>query len=150
MAWSYSGDPNSSKRDAVRFVIGDTDTNDQLISDEEVDYLVTLHGTLNRSASEAARAIAAKFARNMSRSIGGLSADFAAKYRQYMELADKLATSEEAFPVSPFVSGWSRSEKAAREADTDRESTFSRKGVHDNERVYPADDWSGSEYRLRG
>jgi hypothetical protein len=32
MTWSYSGDPSSSSTDAVRFLVGDTDTNDQLIS----------------------------------------------------------------------------------------------------------------------
>ena len=149
MSWSYSGDPNQSKRDAVRFVIGDTDTNDQLISDEEVDYLVTLHGTLNRSASECCRAIAAKFARNMNRSIGGLSADFSAKYRQYMELANSLMSKEELEPVGPFISGYKRSEKESRELDNDRETTFGRKGIHDNERVYPTDDYSYAPYRLR-
>ena len=30
MAWSYSGDPDSSALDSVRFLVGDTDTNDQL------------------------------------------------------------------------------------------------------------------------
>lgn len=149
MTWTYSGDPNDSARDAVRFLIGDTDTTDQLISDEEVDYLVTLHGTLSRASSEAARAIAAKFARLMNRSIGGLSADFSQKYRHYMELAESLITNEEAFPVSPFISGFSRSQKESRELDNDRETTFSRKGIHDNERVYPTDDYSYAPYRLR-
>jgi len=149
MTWTYSGDPSDSTRDAVRFLVGDTDTTDQLITDEEIDYIVTTHGTLNRSSSEAARSIAAKFARLMNRSIGGLSADFSQKYTHYMELADALLTNEEAFPVAPFISGFSRTAKETRELDSDRESTFSRKGVHDNERVYPADDYSYSSYRLR-
>jgi len=149
MTWTYSGDPSDSTRDAVRFLIGDTDTTDQLITDEEVDYLVELHGTLSRASSEAARSIAAKFARLMNRSIGGLSADFSQKYRHYMELAESLITAEEAFPVSPFISGYRRDAKEARELDTDRESTFGRKGIHDNERVYPTDDYSYSPYRLR-
>jgi len=149
MAWTYSGDPSDSTRDAVRFLIGDTDTTDQLISDEEVDYLVELHGTLSRSASEAARSIAAKFARLMNRSIGGLSADFSQKYQHYMELAESLITNEEAFPVSPFISGYRRGAKETRELDSDRETTFGRKGIHDNERVYPTDDYSYAPYRLR-
>lgn len=149
MTWTYSGDPSDSTRDAVRFLVGDTDTTDQLISDEEIDFLIGKHGSLNRTASESARAIAAKFARLMSRSIGGLSADFGAKYRQYMELADSLLSKEETEPVSPFTSGWSRSQKESRELDNDRETTFGRKGIHDNERVYPTDDYSYAPYRLR-
>lgn len=140
MAWSYSGDPSSSVRDAVRFLIGDTDTNDQLISNEEIAYFVTEFANARRAASEAARAIAAKFARLMSRSIGGLNADFSAKYRQYLELADNLLTKEEMAPVSLFISGYSRSAKEAVELDTDREPTFSRKGIMDNPRSQPADE----------
>ena len=41
MTWTYSGNPSSTERDAVRFLVGDTDTNDQLLSNEEIDYLVT-------------------------------------------------------------------------------------------------------------
>lgn len=147
--WSYSGDPSASTKDAIRFIVGDTDSDDQLITDAEINYLIARHGTINRTASEAARSIAAKFARLMNRSIGGLSADFSSKYRQYMELADNLLSKEETDPVSPFISGYKRSEKEARELDLDRETTFSRKGVHDNNRVYPADDYYQSEYRLR-
>lgn len=146
MAWSYSGNPSSSERDAVRFLVGDTDTNDQLLSNEEIDYLVTLHGSVHRIASESARAIAAKFARLMNRSIGGLSADFSAKYRQYLELADNLLEKDEVSPVSPFISGFGRSAKEAVELDSDRESTFGRKGQHDNPRAYPGDE-SPFDYR---
>lgn len=149
MTWTYSGDPSDSTRDAVRFLIGDTDTTDQLISNEEIDYMLTEHGTVSRAASESARSIAAKFARLMNRSIGGLSADFSQKYQHYMELAESLISNDEAYPVSPFISGFKRDEKESRENDTDRETTFGRKGIHDNERVYPADDYSYSPYRLR-
>jgi hypothetical protein len=140
MTWSYTGDPSDSTKDAVRFLVGDTDTNDQLISDEEISYLASEHGSINRTASEAARAIAAKFARNMSRSIGGLQADFAAKYRQYLELADSLLTKEETDPVSPFISGYKKDQKQGREDDTNREKIFGRKGGMDNKRAASVDE----------
>lgn len=146
MAWSYSGNPASSNLDAVRFLVGDTDTNDQLLSNEEINYMVLTHGNVRRAASESARAIAAKFARLMNRSIGGLAADFSAKYRQYLELADNLLEKDELSPVSPFISGFSRSAKEAEELDTDRETTFGRKGQHDNPRAYPGDE-SPFDYR---
>ena len=146
MTWTYSGNPANSSSDAVRFLVGDTDTTDQLISNEEIAYLVTVHGNIRRVASESARAIAAKFARLMSRSIGGLQADFSAKYRQYLELADNLLAKDELAPVSPFISGFGRSAKEAIELDTDRETTFGRKGQHDNPRAYPGDE-SPFDYR---
>ena len=36
MVWSYSGNPADSAVDAVRFLTGDTDTNDQLLDNEEI------------------------------------------------------------------------------------------------------------------
>ena len=36
MAWTYGGDPAANARDAIRFLCGDTDTNDQLLNDAEV------------------------------------------------------------------------------------------------------------------
>ena len=36
MTWTYSGDPATNARDSIRFLVGDTDTNDQLVSDEEI------------------------------------------------------------------------------------------------------------------
>jgi hypothetical protein len=139
MTWSYSGDPSDSSKDAVRFLVGDTNTDDQLVSNEEIDYLIALHGTVNRTASEAARAIAAKFARYMSRSIGGLQADFSAKHRQYLALADSLISKEETAPVAPFISGYKKDAKDLREEDTNRELIFGRKGVMDNDRGAPVD-----------
>ena len=141
MAWSYSGDPSRSTREAIRFSVGDTDTNDQFVRNAGMDYLITQHATVNRTASEVARAISAKFARLMSRSIGGMQADFAAKYRQYAELADDLITKEETEPVSPFASGWKRDAKEARMEDTNREPLAIRKGSMDNNRAYPADEY---------
>ena len=39
MAWEYEG-PSASTKDEVRFLIGDTDFEDQLLSDEEIQFLV--------------------------------------------------------------------------------------------------------------
>lgn len=143
--WDYRQD-FTRNIDIIRLLIGDTDSNDQLLSDSEITYFIDLHGTPNRSASEAARAVAAKFARNMSRSIGGLQADFAAKHRQYLALADSLMAKEETFPVSPFVSGYIKSEKQLRDDDTDREEIFGRKGGMDNLRGTTSDDYYHRTY----
>lgn len=39
MSWTYSGDPSNSDLDETRFTIGDTDTDSQILTDEEVLYL---------------------------------------------------------------------------------------------------------------
>lgn len=147
MAWTYSGDPTSSQRDATRFIIGDTDESDQLLQDAEIDYMILTHGTARLVASECCLAIAAKFARLMSRSIGGLSADFSAKHRQYLDMAAKLMENEDAYPVSPFLSGWNSAAKEAVELQQDRETTFARKGDMDNPRANAVDDYYPFYYR---
>lgn len=38
MSMTYSGDPANSKKDNVRFVLGDTDTSFALLTDEEINF----------------------------------------------------------------------------------------------------------------
>ena len=57
MTWTYGGDPASNARDAIRFLIGDTDTNDQLLNDEEIAWVnnqVTGSDTATTALYEAA------------------------------------------------------------------------------------------------
>lgn len=96
MTWTYSGNPSSSDRDEVRFLLGDTDTSDQLISDEELDYLLTVHpddgaGYSNyEAAAAAARQIAARFTRQIDKSVGSLSISYGSRAQQFRDLADML------------------------------------------------------------
>jgi len=149
MTWSYDNTVlATSSKDAVRLIIGDTDSNDQLLADEEINYYITKQGTVVRAASESARAVAAKYARLMSRSIGGLQADFSAKYRQYLELANDLARNEEVDPVAPYLSGWLKSQHDTRMQDTDRIPIFGRKGVTDNPRYSADNEYTPYQYRV--
>lgn len=54
MAFTYSGNPGSSTRDLVRFLISDTDSSDPMFQDAEIDYLITLWGTDGYGAAIAA------------------------------------------------------------------------------------------------
>lgn len=92
MTWSYSGNPADSEKDAVRFLIGDTDANDELLSDEEIDYvIVESGGSKYQAAHDAAYAIASKFSRMaQSKSVGDLSISYADRARAYFELANEL------------------------------------------------------------
>ena len=80
MTWTYSGDPSANARDAIRFLIGDTDTTDQLLSDEEIAWVNTeASGTptattdLYDAAYRCCLTIAAKLARQADKQIGDLS-----------------------------------------------------------------------------
>lgn len=95
MTWTYSGNPSSTDRDAVRFLVADTVSTDPLITDEEIAYLLDLYTEPPHAAVGAARAIAAKFSResDQARGIGdlSLSESLSQKSTQYHHLADHLA-----------------------------------------------------------
>lgn len=91
MAWTYTN-PSASDKDEVRFLIGDTDESDQLLSDEEINFLIdtwlTVHGTTFYVASIACETIAARLAREISYSADGVSvslSELQAKYKQQAE-----------------------------------------------------------------
>ena len=73
MAFTYGGDPSNSNLETVRFLIGDTDTIDQLLQDAEITYLLTIESKLYDAAATACETIAAKFARKADTSNGTLS-----------------------------------------------------------------------------
>lgn len=63
MAWSYNSAAMEVDLNWVRFKVGDTDSSDQLLQDEEMTSLISLHQSRELGAVAAARAIAAKYAR---------------------------------------------------------------------------------------
>lgn len=89
MTWEYSGDPSSSARDEIRFLIGDTDSTFPLLQDAEIDYLIAKwapsYGDPIWTAAVAAELVATKFAGVANISADGVSVnvgDLADKYRQ--------------------------------------------------------------------
>lgn len=92
MTWTYSGDPASSSRDAVRFWIGDTDTDDQLLNDEELDFLLAAaDDNIGAAAMNAVRGLIGKFARMVDRSHGDLSVRASQRAAQYRDLLKTLS-----------------------------------------------------------
>lgn len=75
MTWSYSGDPGASNLDHIRFLIQDTDTTDQLFSNEELTYLYNSYGDAYSAAIAAVTTLIAKGSRvaEESKTVGDLS-----------------------------------------------------------------------------
>ena len=59
MTWSYSGDPSASSLDEVRFLVGDTDSTEQLVQNEEIAYAINAEITIGLAAVRVLRALAA-------------------------------------------------------------------------------------------
>lgn len=91
MAWSYSGNPGTSPRDEVRFLLGDTSEADPLLQDEELDYLLNEHeGSAIRAAVAACEAVIAKLSREADFSSGATSLSASQRCEGYRKLLGQL------------------------------------------------------------
>lgn len=132
MTWSYNP-ILSTDRDQVRFLIGDTDTNDQLLQNEEIDFVLTEFTDVYQAALMALDVgIAALSRQATSKSVGPLSVSYASRIAD-MEKARKrievLAAKKGAAPT-PYAGGISLADKETDEDDTDIERQF-RVGMFD-------------------
>ena len=116
MSWSYSGDPGASDLDEVRFLIGDTDTTDQQLSDEEITYLLTSAGSVKAAALEAARSLWAKYSRMVDQKTGDIDIKYSQRKDAYAALIRQLQLGM--LPV-PYAGGISEDDKQVDEADSD-------------------------------
>lgn len=96
MTFTYSGDPSTSARNYVRFLLNDTDSTDALFSDEEIAYVLSEWGSdAYDAARELAEILIARFARladSTSKSVGDISVSesYGSKVTHYKELANSL------------------------------------------------------------
>lgn len=76
MSFSYSGDPSSSKLDECRFTIGDTNSAEPIMQDEEIWYLIDTYGSdTNKLLYNLFVRAATLFSRDIKRSLGPQSED---------------------------------------------------------------------------
>lgn len=132
MTWSYLGAPGTgdatARRDAVRFLIKDTDSSRQLVQDEEIDFLLSQNANnVWGAAADTCDKLAAREAQ--SKSVGDLSiTGFGTMYRDLgysyrMRLGSQLV---------PFAGGISVADKDARDQDTDRTPASFTRALHRN------------------
>lgn len=132
MAWSYLGEPGTgdatARRDAVRFLVKDTDSTRQLVQDEEIDFLLSQNSNnVWGAAADTCDKLVAREAK--SKSVGDLSlTGFGETYKALgntyrMRLGSQLV---------PFAGGISVSDKQSRSQDTDRPAPFFTRSLHKN------------------
>ena len=143
MTWTYAGDPSASARDAIRFLIGDTDTTDQLLSDEEIAWVNseasgTSTGTtaLYDAAYRCCLTIASKLAREADKQIGDLSVSMSQRAKAYREQAaslKELSGREGGVPI-PYAGGITISDKDIDEENSDIFRSWFSSGQFENVR----------------
>ena len=97
MAWSYdegnlNTDDTLGRLNAVRLLIGDTDTNDQQVQDEEIVFgLAQANNNVYSAGAWVCRTLAAKYSRNVDSEISGALKESASQLQDhYNSLADNL------------------------------------------------------------
>lgn len=147
MSWTYnSALLASSPLYQVRLLVGDTDTLDQLVSDEEINWYLTQNNSTRVAAAEVCEAISAKFARWTDASVGGTSESASQKSARYAAMAKDLK--RDAYSLAlPVFGGVDVSQHQRADQDTGAIQPSFRIGDHDNpesasERTSRGDDWT--------
>jgi hypothetical protein len=122
VAYTYTNNPGSSTRDAVRLLIFDTDTTGgkAKLSDEEIQFYINRNSHVSLAAAEAAEAVAAKYApAGTSKQVGDLKIE--GQGVTYRELARSLrGQAARRAGSGVYAGGTSIADKKAQEDDTDR------------------------------
>jgi len=137
MVWSYSGNPaeltEGLPKDAVRLTIGDTESSDPLLSDEEILWLYRQEGDLTLAAIACCQVIRAKLSRLVDFSADGTSMQLSQRVKHYAALEEELRT-ELSYTAIPYAGGLLVDEKTSWDANTaDVQPAFRRDGSPDTE-----------------
>jgi hypothetical protein len=133
MTWSYDGDPAGSTLDAVRYLIQDTDEDDQQLQDEEIDYQLSVDGAALTAAVSCCRVLSARYAgKATSKQVGDLKLEHGDRSKRYLDLARELETRGTATVVSGMAGGISVAAKNTAADDTDRTRPAFYRGLTDH------------------
>ena len=144
---TYGGNPASSSRDRIRFLLQDNsnDALKELLSDTEIDGMLTLQSNALLCAAQCAEVIAAKFGQVLDHTVLSTSVTGNPRAQFFLDLAEKLreqATSgSSASGCIILVGGSTKTQKESLDSDTDATQPNFRLGMDDIDRS--VSDWDG-------
>ena len=142
MTWTYSGDPATSDRDEVRFLVGDTDPEDKMVEDAEINWAIANQSTTKLAAAVVLRALASKFSRMVTNKVGDLStncSDLATAFSDRANELDPSGLTKATALCLPSFGGLSISGKETLSEDTDAVQPRFYRGQDDIPGGYPDD-----------
>lgn len=138
MSWTYSSNPAYSAKDQVRFLIGDTDSNDPLLDDQEIAWVLSKYNNSPINAAiRCCESVVAKFSRLANEAVGQVRIDFSQKAEGYTRMMTILKTRLATEDAAPYAGGISVSDKQAQVQNTDRVRPDFRKHMMENEQIAP-------------
>lgn len=138
MAYTYTDDPNSSgtsaqKRDAVRFLIQDTDTANGKVTDAQIAFAILEEANIYSAAALCCDTLVAQFGSVTARSIDDTSVSYDAKF--YQELGNQLRAKARSSYETPFCGGISVSDKDTTENGSDYVAPNFKRGMYEIQNV---------------
>jgi len=134
MAWTYSGNPSNSSKDAVRFLIADTKVEDSFVTDEEIEWsLVQSNTNIYGAAAIVARALSAQFSTLADEEIGPLRFKYAERAKNYEKVAIRFenSSSKQQSLSGVYAGGIDVADKDSQEADSSLVQPSLFKGMTD-------------------
>ena len=136
MAFTYSGNPASSSRDAVRYLLHDTSTAAPFMNDAEIEWLVSEKPNVYRAAAQGARQLAAQLNDNVaSKTVGSLTLTYSERATKWLDLAKSLenqANKGAGSAIRPYSGGISKTDKELNASDTDTDEPWFYRDMWDN------------------
>lgn len=153
MTWNYTNRPIDVERDRIRFLVGDVDECDQLVTDEEIAFAASKFPDKNElAAAYILRALAALFSRKASMSAGGVSSSCSDIAKAFAARAKELDPNDETSGASNLceiaVGGTTISEHEAMRDETDTVQPAFNRGMNDIPGG-PGDYVDGDDPRIR-
>jgi len=129
--FTYSGDPANSPRDAVRFLVGDTNLLRPLLDDREIDYAIAQNPNPNLAAALLSEHLFGKFAAQADITVGPVSKSFSKAAELMKAKADQLRA-EACRNARPSFPAIAVSSKRVLEENTDLTKPSFVIGLADN------------------
>lgn len=138
MSFSYSGDPSSSPKDYVRFLIGDTDKDDPILQNEEIQiFLNTYNNGVINASIRCCEQISAKFSRRVNETVGQVKMDFSQAAKAYRDMAMDLRRRLSMEDMTPYAGGISKTDKQNQQLNVDRVKPDFSKEMMENKQISP-------------
>lgn len=140
---TYSGDPSYSDKDAVRFLLEDTDTANFQFTDAELSYLLTQFPDPLFAASRAAKTLSLRYSKSADKQVGDLRISYSARAKAFMDLANDLEVRASISDLQIFAGGVYLADKQTNEQDTSLARPAFRRGMTDapGNVFSPGSDW---------
>lgn len=145
--WTYSGNPGFSLKDQVRFIIQDTQENDQLLLDGEITWLLSQYGNdCYQTSIRACEMIMTKFARLCDESVGQVKITYSQKVEAYTKMQAMLRERLAIENTGVFAGGIYKVDKMTNRQDRGLVKPDFTKKQMENHQIGPAVNTGGGRF----